>query len=648
MCGIFGAIVGSPENTNLSHFESLIDNLFINSETRGKDSAGLATFIDQKLAVFKKDLPAHQFIKEPKFKEIKGSLMKSSALPGSAPLSFIGHCRMVTNGAEENPANNQPVVKYGSAIVHNGIICNVEDLWQKQKGSTRTAEVDTEILLELMKDLEKNTGNFEQVITNVFSTIEGSASIAYVSEGLNSLILASNTGSLFFAIDTFNRILCFSSERYILSESLQKSGFDLSKFQIVSVGSRKAFAIHFSSFEVKEFALEYHAPTAGQQLPQTHSTSHSLDGGLVFRWDQIKSLKRCSKCILPETFPFIEFDEKGECNYCANYQPSSATHKTSELKDKINKAKESQKSEFDCIVPFSGGRDSSYGLHFLVKELGVKPITYTYDWGMVTDLARRNISRICAELGIENILISADIKRKRANIKKNVSAWLRNPELGMVPLFMAGDKQFLYYVNKIKEQTNVAMDIWMPNRLENTDFKTGFCGIRPQKKGRIDALGAGAKFQMLSYYGQNFLKNPAYLNSSLLDSVFAYFSYYFEPRNNYTVLFDYIPWNESLINSTLVQKYNWELSPDSPSTWRIGDGTAPFYNYIYFTMAGFSEYDTFRSNQIREGMITREEALKFVETENQPRHESLKWYLNTINLDFDDTIKIINSQPTLY
>ena len=43
-------------------------------------------------------------------------------------------------------------------------------------------------------------------------------------------------------------------------------------------------------------------------------------------------------------------------------------------------------------MAFGGGRDSSYGLHLLVKEFGMHPLTFTYDWGMVTDLARRNIA----------------------------------------------------------------------------------------------------------------------------------------------------------------------------------------------------------------------------------------------------------------
>ncbi|MBK7552527.1 MAG: hypothetical protein IPI61_13110 [Syntrophaceae bacterium] len=56
------------------------------------------------------------------------------------------------------------------------------------------------------------------------------------------------------------------------------------------------------------------------------------------------------------------------------------------------------------------------------------------------------------------------------------------------------------------------------------------------------------------------------------------------------------------------------------------------------TARGFSEFDTFRSNQIREGMMEREAALEAVLVENRPRYQSLVWYLDTIGLDFNSTI----------
>ena len=109
-----------------------------------------------------------------------------------------------------------------------------------------------------------------------------------------------------------------------------------------------------------------------------------------------------------------------------------------------------KRNQSEVIVPFSGGRDSCFSLHLIVKELELKPITYTYDWGMVTDLGRRNISRMSAELGVENIIVAADIHKKRENIRKNVKAWLDSPHLGLISLFTAGDKHFFRHVETIK------------------------------------------------------------------------------------------------------------------------------------------------------------------------------------------------------
>lgn len=155
--------------------------------------------------------------------------------------------------------------------------------------------------------------------------------------------------------------------------------------------------------------------------------------------------------------------------------------------------------------------------------------------------------------------------------------------------------------------------------------------------------------KMIAHYLKAFLVNPGYLNASLLDTFTAYLIYYLLPiHKDYVIFEDYIQWDEDTIITTLRGEYDWELSPDTASTWRIGDGTVPFYNYIYYTVAGFTENDTFRSNQIRTGMITRDEALKFLEMENLPRYESFFWYCDTIGVDSDKSLRVINSIPKLY
>ncbi len=83
----------------------------------------------------------------------------------------------------------------------------------------------------------------------------------------------------------------------------------------------------------------------------------------------------------------------------------------------------------------------------------MNPVAFTYDWGMVTDLARRNQARVCGKLGVEHIIRSADITAKRRYVRKNVEAWLKKPELGMVTLFMAGDKEFYAHARQLRKET---------------------------------------------------------------------------------------------------------------------------------------------------------------------------------------------------
>jgi hypothetical protein len=354
------------------------------------------------------------------------------------------------------------------------------------------------------------------------------------------------------------------------------------------------------------------------------------------------------KCLLPETFPFIEFDSHGICNFCTNHTPKVQIRRIDELRTLVEPYR-SKNGKQDCIVPFSGGRDSTYSLHIVKKELGLNPIAFTYDWGMVTDLARRNIARVCGKLGVENIIVSADIHWKRENIRKNVQAWLKNPSLGMIPLFMAGDKFFFYYANKVKNQTGIDLNIWGINDLENTEFKIGFAGLPPKfDKERIYSLSILNQLKLFGFVGENILKSPGYINQSVLDNLGSFASRYLAPKKDYYHLFDYYRWDEDEINYLLKNEYKWETAIDTKSTWRIGDGTASFYNYIYYTVAGFSEHDTFRSNQIREGMLIREKGLQLIEEDNLPRYETLRWYLEIIDLDFEKVFKVVNKIPKLY
>ena len=673
MCGIFGIIANKDTNLTKSHFSKVLRILANESMSRGKDSSGLCLLnhSSNEVNIFKGSIPINRLMQN---KDVIEAINNSFDSPNKSFYVF-GHARLVTNGTQLKPINNQPVIKDEIIGIHNGIIVNVDDLWSESSSMKREYEIDTEVLLALVHYYLQKTNSIKNAISKAINQIYGTVASGLLLTNYNKFVLATNNGSL-YTIQKEGDIIIFASEKYILQKLIKKTSLHklIDECIIKEIKPMTGLVCDIDKLNISDFSLSENYIDKKIKLkndipkinkyninPNEEQTSVVMDLNyihlnpeakklkklLIYPINEIKLLKRCSKCILPETFPFIFYDSKGVCNYCKNYKLNNKNKSIDDLIKLVEPYRKSNGSQ-EVLLPYSGGRDSTYTVHIVKNELGLNPVTFTYDWGMVTDLARRNIARVCGELGIENIIIAADIHWKRNNIRKNIIAWLKNPELGMIPLFMAGDKYFFYYARKIKKQLGIDLEIWGINNLENTDFKIGFSGIKPQfNKKRIYSISVINKLKLFGFVGKNLIKSPSYLNQSVFDSIGSIASRYFTSKKDYFHLFDYLNWDENIINETIEKKYNWEKAVDTDSTWRIGDGTASFYNYIYTLFVGFSENDTFRSNQIREGLITREEALSFVYKENEPRYNSLKWYLDIIGLDYKTTINKINDFPNI-
>jgi len=675
MCGIFGLITKPGKTYTTKATRQTLENIAVFSESRGKDSSGMAIrkSTAAKIDVIKGDVPIRTLLKSNSFRHEIGESL-TAAGKGEGFCAF-GHARLVTNGTQLNEVNNQPVLKDDIIIIHNGIIVNVDELWQQHTDLKRDFSIDTEIIPALIRKQLKSTNDLAEACNKAFVQLEGTWSVAMMFHDLDQFILATNNGSLYYITDNKN-FITFASEGYFLERLKQTAEFASfgPSLEVKQLIANKGLIVHLSSLNIEYF--DYPQNQGGLPVSSVKPLSlekHLLDNTVnkrevvidpavfINRAKEahlfsllennivaIRKLRRCTKCLLPETFPFIDYDHKGVCNYCNNYKPQEKVQPIENLKALVEPYRRKD-GKPDCIVPFSGGRDSTYSLHIIKKELGLNPIAFTYDWGMVTDLARRNIARVCGKLGVENIIVSADIHWKRENIRKNVKAWLKHPSLGMIPLFMAGDKFFFYYTNQVKKQTGIDLNIWGINNLENTEFKVGFAGLPPEfDKKRIYSLSVFNQLKLFGYVAGNIMRSPGYINQSVWDSLGSFAARYIAPKKDYYHLFDYYRWDENEINDLIQHDYKWETAIDTKSTWRIGDGTASFYNYIYYTVAGFSENDTFRSNQIREGMLTREQAMALIEEDNLPRYETLRWYLEIIGLDFAEVVKVVNKIPKLY
>ncbi|NDC31716.1 MAG: glucosamine 6-phosphate synthetase, partial [Bacteroidetes bacterium] len=520
----------------------------------------------------------------------------------------------------------------------------------------------------------KSTKDLAEACNKAFEQLEGTWSVAIMFHDLDQFVLATNNGSLYYITDNEN-FITFASEGYFLERLKKTNEFASfgSLLEVRQLTSNKGLVVNISEFKISFFENPVNSNSiVVSKVKPLELKKHLLDNEINKREvvidpamfinrskeahlfcllennaQAISKLRRCSKCLLPETFPFIQYDNEGVCNYCNNYVIKDRSKNRKNFINNLESFK-SVKGSANCIVPFSGGRDSTYSLHFITKELGLKPLAYTYDWGMVTDLARRNIARVCGKLGIEHVIVSADIWKKRSYIRKNINAWIKNPQLGMIPLFMSGDKAFHYHLFKLQEHTGISLNIWGENYLEKTDFKTGFAGVSPEfNKNLLYSLSVANYLRLFSFLTKSVITNPSYINASIIDNLVSQYSRSFQKKVDYYNFFDFYDWNEDEVIKT-ISKYQWEYAIDTKSSWRIGDGTSAFYNYIYYTVAGFSEFDTFRSNQIREGQIDRETGLRLIENENEPRYETLRWYLEILNLDFLTVIKAINLIPKLY
>jgi glucosamine--fructose-6-phosphate aminotransferase (isomerizing) len=606
MCGIFGII--APQKINRQDLKLLVKQ----SQQRGRDSSGLIFIKDDRYQIYRADYNIDKLLN--RVKPYNSSIV-------------LGHSRLITNGLSDN----QPVVRDNIFVLHNGIIVNDEEIW-KDLTIERKYQIDSEVIAGIALDHFKNGSSINDLADVIMKKCKGVVSCALVMPDMGKIMLISNNGSLYLGIK--EGATYFASENYALTEIGCENISQIRRsYKIMDIP-----APGNSKWELNDFSVRT------ENLIPEFNYNKTQEELLEYRKP---TLKRCTRCILPETMPFIHFNDQGVCNYCLNYKPRNNPKPKEELLKLVEPYR--KKSGLECIVPFSGGRDSCYSLHLIVNELGLRPVTYTYDWGMVTDLGRRNISRMCSELGVENIIVAADISLKRKNIRMNLEAWLKAPNLGMMALLTAGDKHFFRYTEEIKKQTGLQLNLWGINPLEVTHFKTGFLGIKPDfEEKRVYSHGA---MKQLRYHLKRFramMDSPGYFNSSLWDTLSGEYYRSFAKKKDYYHIFDFWRFDEELVNSRLINDYGWELAVDTSTTWRIGDGTAAFYNYVYYTVAGFTEHDTFRSNQIREGQMTRERALELVEDENRPRYQNIRWYLDTLGMDFERVIKVVNNIKKIY
>jgi tRNA(Ile)-lysidine synthase TilS/MesJ len=114
----------------------------------------------------------------------------------------------------------------------------------------------------------------------------------------------------------------------------------------------------------------------------------------------------CSRCVLSGNFPGIKFNDKGVCNYCADYSKNSPTDNKLEYSRKFDSLLEKYKgkSSYDALMCFSGGKDSTYTLSLLKEKYQLNVLALSFDNGFFPEQTLNNIRNVVEKLDVDQLI----------------------------------------------------------------------------------------------------------------------------------------------------------------------------------------------------------------------------------------------------
>jgi hypothetical protein len=327
----------------------------------------------------------------------------------------------------------------------------------------------------------------------------------------------------------------------------------------------------------------------------------------------------CSRCVLPDNYPGISFDKDGVCSLCRQYQKVKYLGEEALVRDL--KAVPRGTGPYDCVVPLSGGKDSTYVLYYLTRILGLKTIALNYDNGFTHPAAKENLRRVTEALGVELVTMHGSGQRK--TMVGNLRAYLARPTPAMVPMMCTGCRVgIIGSACKLARQRGVNVIVLGWSSIEDTPFKPAFL-----------ADDGGSVVRGLA---KNVVLNPRYLlYGGPLTQFMDYLHSYARVREWGKILqalhpgirqipfFDYIEYRPKLIQQTVTEELGWS-SPDAENSWQFDCQIKSLQNTLYRAAVGFTASHDYLSAKIREGYITREEALASLERQKEGADKELE------------------------
>jgi len=348
-------------------------------------------------------------------------------------------------------------------------------------------------------------------------------------------------------------------------------------------------------------------------------------------------IKYCKVCVLPSTKPDLGFDQNNICDACNNYQNRKSIDWKKRYEDLlilVKKYKNIDFSNWDCVVPVSGGKDSTYQVLQVIK-LGLNPLCVTSTTCDLSDLGKKNIQNI-KNLGVDLIEVSPDPKiRARLNAigLKRVGdiSWPEHVGIFTIPVQIA----LKFNIKLIVWGENSQNEYGGPSEASNSNILNrrwleefgGLLGMRTSDIIKLDNIHK-KKLIHYEYPSEELLKNAQ------IEGVF---------------LGHYIPW-DGLNNSLIAQMngfstYEKLVEGSIVNYENLDNHQTGIHDYFKFLKFGFGRASDIASLLIRRGKLDRSDAIKLV----KKLDGKFPWYylgkklediLKPLNISIDEFVNI--------
>lgn len=346
-------------------------------------------------------------------------------------------------------------------------------------------------------------------------------------------------------------------------------------------------------------------------------------------------MKKCSRCLLPETHETISFDSRGICSVCQNREFRNEqinwSARRTELDALITKVKGT--ADYDCIIPFSGGKDSTFTLYFVVKELALKPLVVSFDHGFYRPNMLANRNRVVETLGVDLLTFKPNwlLVRKlmlQSLLEKGDFCWHCHTGIFSYPMWIAIEKR-------------VPLILWGEPSSEYASYYSYEDDekVDEDRFNQIVNLGITAedmKIRMGDEFSQRDFKPYTYPPRRLLR----------ELNLQSLALGSFIPWNPKEQAKLISKELGWtgdevEGVPPEFNYEKIECYMQGVRDYIKYRKRGYSRVSHLMALELRKGAINKEGAEKLISEFEGKRPASLDLFLNMLGLSEEDFEEII-------